>query len=217
MFWASIILHLPLAYAVSGVELFSDFQMPNGFSKSSISYSASKKAICLTGHISVTSNATTYQVLVPAPADQYQTTQFFVDLQRPPFDFGAKIIDGSRPTSGTWKIFSKLCIPNRPNAAAAVRTVQVLTHGITLDSSYWDTAPRYSYVDAAAEAGYATFSYDRLGIGHSDHPDPLQVVQAPLQVEILHSLISKLRVANIGGHRFERIVGVGLSSSRRAL
>lgn len=30
-----------------------------------------------------------------------------------------------------------------------------------------------SYVNAAAGAGYATLAYNRLGVGNSDHPDPI--------------------------------------------
>ena len=57
------------------------------------------------------------------------------------------------------------------------------------DRSYWNVAPGYSYVGCAAEQGYATFLYDRLGWGLSDHPDPLEIVQLELQVTIAHELI----------------------------
>ena len=40
--------------------------------------------------------------------------------------------------------------------------------------SYWDFSPdggdEYSYVAAAANAGHATFRYDQLGTGLSEHP-----------------------------------------------
>ena len=71
--------------------------------------------------------------------------------------------------------------------------VQYLVHGVGFDSrysqcvsvaldratysmcfSYWDFtvdgSDTYSYVAAAANAGYTTFRYDRLGTGLSDHP-----------------------------------------------
>jgi pimeloyl-ACP methyl ester carboxylesterase len=91
--------------------------------------------------------------------------------------------------------------------------VQVLTHGATLDSTYWDFATGYSYINAATAAGYATFSYDRLGVESSAHPDPIQVVQAALQVEILHQLVVLLRAApGLGGKLFKNVVGVGHSA-----
>jgi pimeloyl-ACP methyl ester carboxylesterase len=115
--------------------------------------------------------------------------------------------------SGTWSIASRLCYPASDTAAAKVTTVQLLTHGATLDSTYWDFANGYSYIDAATAAGYATFSYDRLGVGQSAHPDPIQVVQAALQVEILHQLVVLLRASpGLGGKLFKKVVGVGHSA-----
>lgn len=52
-------------------------------------------------------------------------------------------------------------------------------------------------------------SYDRLGVGKSDTPDGLNVVQAPLEVEIAHQLIQMLRAGKFG--HFSKVVGVGHS------
>lgn len=60
-------------------------------------------------------------------------------------------------------------------------------------------------------AGYPTFSHDRLGTGESDHPDGIQIVQAGIQVEIIHSLISLLRSGALAGQAFKNIIGVGHS------
>ncbi len=69
----------------------------------------------------------------------------------------------------------------------------------------------YSYVDTAAENGYTTFSYDRLGIGLSEHPDPIQVVQSELEVGIAHSLTQSLRAGDFSSTKFAHVVGVGHS------
>lgn len=90
--------------------------------------------------------------------------------------------------------------------------MQLLTHGATLDHTYWDIAPGYSYVDVASAAGYATLSYDQLGVGNSDHPDPIQAVQATAQVAVTHALVGLLRNAELGGYRFDKVVGVGHSA-----
>ena len=63
----------------------------------------------------------------------------------------------------------------------------------------------------AAQAGYTTFFFDRLGNGESDHPDPIQVVQAQMQVAIAHNLIEKLKYGEIASTRFSNVVGVGHS------
>lgn len=81
-----------------------------------------------------------------------------------------------------------------------------LTHAGTADNPYWDFAWRYSYIDIDI-AAEATFTYDRLGTGKSDPPDPLQVVQAGIQIEIAHILTTLLKNGTFGGYRFEKVVG----------
>lgn len=127
--------------------------------------------------------------------------------------FGANAFAGGPSTiAGDYSIFVKLCLPSDPKKASEVKTVQLLTHGATLDHTYWDIAPGYSYVDVASAAGYATLSYDQLGVGKSDHPDPIQAVQATSQVAVTHELVGLLRNAGLGGRHFDNIVGVGHSA-----
>ena len=52
---------------------------------------------------------------------------------------------------------------------------------------------------------------DRLGAGASEHPDPINVVQFPIQPAILHGLVELARGAHIGSSKFEKIVLVGHS------
>jgi pimeloyl-ACP methyl ester carboxylesterase len=62
---------------------------------------------------------------------------------------------------------------------------------LTVNSSYWDAElnpEKYSYVDAALDAGYSIMIYDRLGTGLSDKPDAYSVLQGPPQIEILNQL-----------------------------
>lgn len=91
------------------------------------------------------------------------------------------------------------------------RQYRCLTYGIGLDKSYWNIAPGNSCVDAAAAAGYATLAYNRLAVGKSDHPDPLQVVQCPADIQNLHGLTQILRTGKIGSQSFKYIIGVGQS------
>jgi pimeloyl-ACP methyl ester carboxylesterase len=106
---------------------------------------------------------------------------------------------------------------------------------VAYDSSYWnfrgDGVPEdHSYVRAAADAGYTTFRYDRLGTGFSDHPDSTyewadhhnhsrraqadgwdSVVQAATDVAIATQFAKLLRQGKIGGKTFSKIVSVGHS------
>lgn len=54
-------------------------------------------------------------------------------------------------------------------------------------------------------------AFDRLGVGASDHPDPIQIVQVPTQVEVLHGIVSALRAGKLVGQAFKNVVGVGHS------
>jgi len=91
-------------------------------------------------------------------------------------------------TSGIFNIHAQLCIPNNTKDGGIL---QLATHGAHYDSRYWDSAYKpedHSYVEATLKAGYSILTYDRLGAGQSDHPDAYNVVQAPLELEILRQL-----------------------------
>lgn len=78
--------------------------------------------------------------------------------------------------------------------------------------SYWNFfSSQYSYVDAAAQAGHATFFYDRLGVGLSAHPDAIETVQAGVEVAIAHALTQALRAGEFANTKFARVAGVGHS------
>ena len=69
----------------------------------------------------------------------------------------------------SFDVVGDLCRPQAP----AGKVLQVLVSGSGYGSAYWDfpyEANTYSYVRAALRSGYSTFSFDRLGIGRSDHP-----------------------------------------------
>jgi pimeloyl-ACP methyl ester carboxylesterase len=106
-------------------------------------------------------------------------------------------------------LYGELCIPggHRPTA------VQLLVHGGTYTHAYWDMSPnadRYSYVQKALAAGYATFNVDRLGAGASSHPASSQVTLEN-GAEALHQVITQLRAGALGGHAFSRVIWVGHS------
>lgn len=115
---------------------------------------------------------------------------------------------------GTYKLATTYCQPDK----GAPNTVQLLTHGIGFDRSYWD-APynnfNYSYVkDAVDEYGYATFAWDRLGIGMSQHGEPVNEIQVLLEIAALKALTDKLREGTIPGKNvpeFEKVLHVGHS------
>ncbi|KZV93768.1 alpha/beta-hydrolase [Exidia glandulosa HHB12029] len=120
--------------------------------------------------------------------------------------------DGSAiPVNGTWPLSFRYCEPRIQRDA-----LQILLHGASYDKTYWDfpsDLSPYSYVRFAADRGYATLTYDRLGSGDSPHPDPIIVVQAPLQIAIAEEVIALARSGHLlpDGRGYSRIIHVGHS------
>jgi pimeloyl-ACP methyl ester carboxylesterase len=181
------------------------------FSYGQQSRSVGGKAVCISGVVQVAVAANNSKILISAPKTNAEVTELYVEFTQVNSRLATDSIGSPASVTDTYGIYSKLCLPADPASAKKVKNLQVLTHGGTLDHTYWDIAPGYSYVDTAAAAGYATLSYDRLGSGLSDHPDPVQIVQLPIQIEIAHLLVQKLRRGEIGGRTFEKVAGVGHS------
>ncbi|MDL4814007.1 alpha/beta fold hydrolase [Actinomadura opuntiae] len=107
------------------------------------------------------------------------------------------------------QIWGRLCTPaDRP-----ADTVQVLISGLNYSHVYWDFPFRpghYSYVRHANSAGYATFDFDRIGIGRSSHPASADVTLES-NANTVHQVVSALRGGAIAGRRFGSVMLVGHS------
>jgi pimeloyl-ACP methyl ester carboxylesterase len=94
-------------------------------------------------------------------------------------------------------------------------TIQLLTHGLGFDREYWDYPYNnydYSYVEEAVESfGYSTLTWDRLGVGESSHDEPINTIQAFLEIAALKELTEQLRNGDLPGLpcRYEKVVHVG--------
>lgn len=114
--------------------------------------------------------------------------------------------------SGNYSIAAQYCTPD----SGLVKGLQILTHGVGFDRSYWDLPINnynYSYVAQALERGYGTFAYDRLGIGQSSHGEPLNEIQSTLEVAALRALTTGLRDLTLPGivDSYSKIFHVGHS------
>lgn len=181
-----------------------------GFKNATIQSSVGGQAFCVSGIVDVTASANNVQIKLQDPVNQIAVTEILVESFQINSTLGQQVIGGQNPVNGTFGIYSQLCFPTASGAINAT-TIQFLIHGSGFDRSYWNVAPGYSYIDYAAEQGYTTFSYDRLGVGLSDHPDAIQTVQLPLQVAIAHELVQLLRTGGISNHTFDHVVGIGHS------
>ena len=96
-------------------------------------------------------------------------------------------------------------------------TVQLLTHGIGFDRTYWDLSVNdynYSYAAVANDDyGFSTFAWDRLGIAESEHGEPVNEIQSTLEIGALKTLTEQLRDGSIDGIGcgFDKVVHVGHS------
>lgn len=119
------------------------------------------------------------------------------------------------PVSGTFGVQSRFCTPSVRSSTHA-HTLLVLSPGLTYNTLYWDLPfkpQNYSFVDYAAEHGFATLNLARLGAGQSEHPNP-EIVQVPLHAAIVAEISRQARAGVLKGargHRFQKIVGVGHS------
>ncbi|KAJ9133818.1 Ctr copper transporter family protein [Pleurostoma richardsiae] len=150
---------------------------------------------------------------VEPPATNIEVTNFILDLTRQGYNLTDELLEGYATVSGTYHLAATYCEPD----AGPSSVLQVLTHGIGFDRSYWDLPfnnYNYSYVaEATDQYGYSTFAWDRLGIGASSRGDPVNEVQAFLEVAALKALSDKLRMGQISGIpcRYSTIVHVGHS------
>ncbi|RAK95954.1 alpha/beta fold hydrolase [Aspergillus ibericus CBS 121593] len=197
------------ALSLQGAAVASVFQdLSQGFLDPYFSVSSNGSAICVSGLIAVPVNATNTKLLLAEPVNQTQVTEIIQENFQASSTLSTTTDGGSLQINAVYNIDATLCVPA---AAPSTSTIQVLTHGVGLDKSYWDIAADYSYVDAAASAGHATLAYNRLGVGQSSHPDAIQVVQAPVDVSVLHGLTTLLRTGHVGSHAYATVIGTGHS------
>jgi pimeloyl-ACP methyl ester carboxylesterase len=98
------------------------------------------------------------------------------------------------------RIHGRLCEP-----AGGASRVQLLVHGATYDSRYWDEpVGDISYVRRAVADGWATLAIDRVGYGESTR-EPSVALTATAQALTVHQVICWLRT------RFATVLLVGHS------
>ncbi|KAK5131346.1 hypothetical protein LTR08_001012 [Meristemomyces frigidus] len=147
------------------------------------------------------------------PVTNIDVTNFILNLTQQGTNYTANILEGYQTVSGNYSIAATYCHPD----SGPSNVVQLLTHGIGFDRSYWDLSfnnYNYSYVQTAVdEYGYSTFSWDRLGVGASSHGEPVNEIQALLEVDALRALTEDLRQGSIPGvsHTFCKVLHAGHS------
>ncbi|KAB2571331.1 hypothetical protein BFW01_g4345 [Lasiodiplodia theobromae] len=128
------------------------------------------------------------------PHSNIDVTWFIQNMTRQGHNFTDEALTGYNTIRGTYNLSTQYCWDDQTTSDKP--TLQILTHGIGFDKTYWDLSFHdfnYSYVNAALDAGFATLSYDRLGIGQSQHGDPLNEIQTNIEVAALRALTEQVR------------------------
>ncbi|KAL5377772.1 hypothetical protein DPSP01_009552 [Paraphaeosphaeria sporulosa] len=154
---------------------------------------SSPEPICRDIKLTVTASADNID-LPPFPNDTSPTA-----FGRYAQSFNVSNLDTKR-VGGTFNIAATYCEPSR-KIKGREHIIQFLLHGLGYTKEYWNglnfpnvTYPgQYSWTHHANSQGYATLAIDNLGDGESDHPDPISMVQLPLQEAIILEIFKSLR------------------------
>ncbi|KAL7792434.1 hypothetical protein V8C37DRAFT_416327 [Trichoderma ceciliae] len=150
---------------------------------------------------------------LPNPASEIDVTNFFLGFTHPGTNFTDSVLTGYNTVSGNYHIAATYCQPDHGPG----EVLQILTHGIGFDRSYWDLPFdnfNYSYVARAVdEHSFSTFTWDRLGIAGSSKGDPVNEIQQFLEIAALTKLSNLLRDGSVKGigTKFSKFVHVGHS------
>lgn len=114
---------------------------------------------------------------------------------------------------GRYKLAVTYCEPD----SGPGPVLQIMTHGIGFDRSYWDLPAQdraYSYVARAVDDyGYSTVTWDRLGVGKSSHGETINEIQIFLEIAALRKLTAVFASGQARGvsHAYDSIVHLGHS------
>ncbi|OAA50370.1 hypothetical protein NOR_00820 [Metarhizium rileyi] len=146
------------------------------------------------------------------PSTEIEVTDFLLKSVQVGQNHTDNLLQDYQTVSGNYTLAATYCQPDQGPGD----TIQILTHGIGFDRSYWDLSYanyNYSYVNRAIGAGYSTLSWDRLGVGESSHGDPVNEIQITLEIAALKALTDMAREGNLCGveSKFSKTAHVGHS------
>lgn len=100
----------------------------DGFGKAVVHMSKGGNAKCVSGYVPVTASTDKNLKLdISLPKNQTQVTEFFIEYFSAGSDLAETVVLGNASVSGTWNIYSTLCVPNDEGKPTGV---QLLSHGV---------------------------------------------------------------------------------------
>lgn len=181
------------------------------------------KADCISGTIKVKvpkcRQQDSTQLSIKTPESHFDVVKIFFRYM---FKYADLINDGSQVDEAhedaTYDIHTTFCVPisgskDKRSGEEAWKTkpIQLLVHDVGFTgASYWDFDAEYSWVDRAAEKGFPTLYFDKMGTGKSQQPtNAMTEVQAKTQVLILERIAEMLKAGDIASTKFPKVIGVG--------
>lgn len=149
---------------------------------------------CFDFNTPITVTAPCYIPAFKELANHFDSVQLLVDISSRITDDTVSPFSGSENVTVTFTIDASFCTED--TTPKANQDVQILTHGVGSDKSYWDFGghdSRYNYIRAATKAGYATLHWSRPGTGLSSSGDPYNILQADIQAAVLIEITRLLR------------------------
>ncbi|CAD6573888.1 MAG: hypothetical protein CYPHOPRED_005239, partial [Cyphobasidiales sp. Tagirdzhanova-0007] len=105
---------------------------------SNFTYSAGGSGKCLEGTVEVKATANNSRINLSVPSKNEEVTQLYIELTQAGSNLFTEAVGEPQEVNGPFEIYIKLCVPAEASLEVMVKTVQVLTHGGTLDHTYWD-------------------------------------------------------------------------------
>lgn len=96
------------------------------------------EAVCVSGIVPVQASAMNLKFNFETPANQSQVTETFLQFVTQGEGFMKNLMGGMQAVNGTYEIGATLCTPGNETKPEGV---QILTHGVGFDRTYWVSLP----------------------------------------------------------------------------
>jgi pimeloyl-ACP methyl ester carboxylesterase len=149
---------------------------------------------CIDFNAPITVTAQSYTPSFTEFGSHFDSVQFLADITTRVTEGTASPFSGAENVTVIFSIDASFCTED--GASSDGQDVQILTHGVGFDKSYWDFGGQdsgYNYIRAATNAGYATLHWSRPGTGKSSSGNPYSILQADIQAAVLIEITKLFR------------------------
>lgn len=110
----------------------------SGFHNATVQPARGGLAVCVSGFVPVHASTTkNLKFNYTMPKNQSQVTETLLDAITSGSTAMMQLMEGMESVNGTYDIGATLCMPANATDGHGVKGVQLLTHGIGFDRSYW--------------------------------------------------------------------------------